>query len=149
MKEVSWSYNDGNGHITIVCENFFPASQNKLKQMLKIVDLTWSWDERQRILQEFHSYLMESFKDLKEKLPKIAEKYSISRTKFSEMQDNVRNCKKSNGVPYTKDELKQAKEDLKELKKEVNSLEVEFKTFQKKMQKTNVNAEIVKGWMKE
>ena len=145
MTQVHVTYNSGMGHMTINCEHFFPASQNKLKQMLKIVDL--DYEHREQILQDFHSYLVESEQELKGFLPKIAEKYSISRTKFKEMQENVQYCRKSNGVPYTKDELKQAKEDLKEMKKEVSSLENDFKSVQKRMQKTKVNAEIVKGWM--
>ena len=65
------------------------------------------------------------------------------------MLENVTNCKKSNGVPFTKEELKSAKEEVKELKKEVKSLENEFKTVQKKMQKTKVNDEIVKEWLEK
>lgn len=149
MTEVHVVYNNYQGHMTIICENFFPTSQNKLKQMLKIVDLADEPDDRVQNLQDFHSYLVDSAKEFQKKLGKIAEKYSISRTKYSEMLENVTNCKKSNGVPFTKDELKQAKEDLKEMKKEVNSLEHEFKSVQKKMQKTRVNAEIVEEWMEK
>lgn len=148
MTEVHVAYNNYNGHMTIICENFFPSSQNKLKQMLKIVDLA---DDPSQvdILEQFHTYLVNSIEEFQKNLGKIAEKYSISRTKYSEMLENVTNCKKSNGVPFTKDELKQAKEDLKEMKKEVNSLEYEFKSVQKKMQKTRVNAEIVEEWMEK
>ena len=148
MTQVHVVYNNYQGHMTIICENFFPSSQNKLKQMLKIVDLADDCKQVD-ILQEFHSYLKDSAKILQGNLGKIAEKYNISRTKYSEMLENVTNCKKSNGVPFTKDELKQAKEDLKEMKKEVNSLEHEFKSVQKKMQKTRVNAEIVEEWMEK
>ena len=148
MTQVQVVYNNYNGHMTINCENFFPASQNKLKQMLKIVDLADDCKQVD-ILQEFHTYLVNSIEEFQKNLGKIAEKYSISRTKYSEMLENVTNCKKSNGVPFTKDELKQAKEDLKEMKKEVNSLEHEFKSVQKKMQKTKVNDEIVKEWLEK
>lgn len=145
MTEVHVVYNDGNGHMTINCENFFPTSQNKLKQMLKIVDL--DYEHKDQVLQNFHSYLVDSADKLQENLGEIAEKYSVFRTNYSELLENVTNCKHTNGVPYTKDELKQAKEDLKELKKQVNSLEQEFKVVQKKMMKTRVNAEIIKEWM--
>ena len=148
MTEVHVVYNNYQGHMTIICENFFPSSQNKLKQMLKIVDLADD-GQQENILQEFHSYLVESSKVFQGNLGKIAEKYSISRTKYSEMLENVTNCKKSNGVPFTKEELKSAKEEVKELKKEVKSLENEFKTVQKKMQKTKVNDEIVKEWLEK
>ena len=143
MTEVSVVYNDGKGHMTINCEFFFPAPQNKLNQMLNIVEL--DYEHREDAVKQFLDYLEGYQKTCEEMLPKIAEDYSLERTKMSELKDNVDHCKHTNGVPFTKDELKSAKETLKELKKEVNSLEKDFKTLQKKLQKSKINAEIVKG----
>lgn len=148
MTQVQVVYNNYNGHMTINCENFFPASQNKLKQMLKIVDLADDCKQVE-ILEQFLAYLIDSSEEMQKKLGKIAENYSISRTNYAEMLENTTNCRKSNGVPYTKNELKSAKEEVKELKKEVKSLENDFKFLQKKMQKTKINAEIVKEWLEK
>lgn len=129
------------GQMTINCENFFPAPQNKLKQLLKVIELDREHED------EILNKIMQTLRSLEKEYYNLSQEIKIQYQKehqlMCELEYMVTDVKHPNGVPLTKVELKQAKGDLKEQKKLVRELEQDFKTYQKKKQKCRVNQEIM------
>jgi hypothetical protein len=141
MKEVEITYNDGNGHMKIYCDNFFPAPQGKLKQLLKIVDMDYK--NRDEILKKFYTHCIDAKLSCDETMSGIRTMYSQKYQKMCDMQRMVDTCKHPPGLPLTKLELHKAKIELKDLKQLVRELEQDFKEAKKDSAKLKVNAEIV------
>lgn len=93
---------------------FFPCSQSRLNKLLKVIELDWQHET-----------------ELKEKLKvyfqnKIAESSNLQleagasalewNKKIAGINILIATKKKANGVPLSKDELKQKKEDLRHYK---------------------------------
>lgn len=93
MDDLKITYNDGHGQMTIHMNFFFPCSQERFKKLLKIIDLDLS--------------------DLRKENGKI---YFDNKQKAADTQTLIDSRKHPNGLPVSKDELKQARVDLKEYK---------------------------------
>lgn len=133
------------GQMTINCEAFFPATQNKLNVLLKTIDL--DWEHKEDILKQMLNFLQELEHSCLERSMDIGERFSSEHQKICDLQHLVTDGRRPSGVPLSKVELKTAKADLKEQKKVVRDMQEEIKMLQKKVQKVKVNQEIVKGKM--
>lgn len=129
------------GSMTINCEAFFPASQNKLNVLLKTIDL--DWEHKEEILKQMVQFLTDLETEMEQKKKEIKSKYSNEFQKMKDLERLISDGRHPNGVPISKVEMKTAKADLKEQKKVVSGLEESFKRCSKTAQKSRVNQEIV------
>lgn len=143
MTQLHIKWNTGN--MTINCEAFFPASQNKLNVLLKTIDL--DWEHKEDILKQMVQFLQNLQQEMEQKKQEIKSKYSNEFQRMKDLERLISDCRHSNGVPISKVEMKTAKADLKEQKKLVSNLEQSFKRFSKIAQKAKVNQEIIEQKM--
>lgn len=131
------------GNMTINCESFFPATQNKLNVLMKTIDL--DWEHKDEILHQMLQFLTDLEQEAEEKKQEIKHQFGKWNTTWM-----ISSCKHPSGVPLSKVEVKDAKAELKEQKKLVHDLEQSFKRYSKTAQKAKVNAQIViqKGGLK-
>lgn len=145
MTQLHITWNEGKGNMTINCENFFPVTQNKMKVLLKTIDL--DWEHKDDILKQMLNFLQELEHSCLQKQADIKETFGHEHQKMCDLQHLVDDGRKPNGLPVSKVELKTARAELKEQKKVVREMQEEFKVLQKKVQKVKVNQEFVKGKM--
>lgn len=129
------------GNMTINCEAFFPASQNKLNVLLKTIDL--DWEHKDEILKQMMQFLKDLEAEMEQKKQEIKSEYSKEFQKMKDLEHLIRDCRHPNGLPISKVEMKTAKADLKEQKKLVRDLEQSFKRSSKIAQKAKVNRDII------
>jgi hypothetical protein len=129
------------GHMDINCEAFFPASQNKLKVLLKTIDLDWK--HKEDILNQMMQFLKDLEADAEQHKEEVKKRFQVEYQKMSDLKSWTESGKYSNGLPVRKVEMKQLKSDLKHQKVVVNGLEQDFKRYSKTAQKAKVNQEIV------
>ena len=129
------------GQMTINCEAFFPATQNKLNVLLKTIDL--DWEHKEDILKQMLTFLKGLEQDAEDKKKEIKKSFGVEHQKMCDLQHVIQDGRFANGVPMSKVELKQAKADLKEQKKLVSGMEQDFKHYSKIAQKAKVNQDII------
>lgn len=136
------------GNMTINCEAFFPATQNKLNVLMKTIDL--DWEHKDEILHQMLQFLTDLEQEAEEKKQEIKHQFGNEFQKMKDLERMISSCKHPNGVPLSKVEVKDAKAELKEQKKLVHDLEQSFKRYSKTAQKAKVNAQIIiqKGGLK-
>lgn len=129
------------GNMEINCENFFPSTQNKLNVLLKTINL--DWEHKEEILHQILTFLKGLEQKTEQRKQKIKKSFNIEYQKMCDLQHLIADCKRPNGLPVTKDELKQTKSDLKEQKKLVSELQQQFKRCSRIAQKAKVNQDII------
>jgi hypothetical protein len=137
MLHIEWE----TGHMGVDCEAFFPAPQNKLKVLLKTIDLDWK--HKEEILNQMMQFLKDLEADAEQHKEEIKKQFQTEYQKMCDLKSWTESGKYSNGVPIPKVELKQLKSDLKHQKVVVNGLEQNFKRYSKRVQKAKVNQEII------
>lgn len=125
------------GQADINLDNYFPTSQNRLKQFVKkIIMISCNSDDH---INTIHEHLVKSAEVCEEQWKEESKKYWNIHQKIVDTGNMVKTCKHANGVPLTKAEIKTAKKDLKELKQKENSLLQNVKNLKRKKQKLNQN----------
>lgn len=142
MTDIHLTYNAGNGRMTIHCDNFFPTSQNKFRQLLKVVDM--DFDHRDDILNSIMQFLKKAERDSLEEKTSLSHEYWKEHQKMCDLQHLIDDGRFPNGLPLKKDDRKKVKEDLKEQKKVVNSLEQQVKSADRKAKKLRSNQDFMK-----
>lgn len=141
MDEIHITYNEGKGHMVINCNNFFPSSQNKLKQLLNIINL--DCEHRSSLLQELVRFLEDKIAEGESQMSSLKKDYAGKYQEKCDLKLLTETCKHANGLPLTRVELKEASSDYKKKVKEVKQIEEVFKRIKKNVQRLKVNLEIV------
>ena len=81
---------------------------------------------------------------LLKKAKELANKYVTLRTKQVELKQQIRDKKKTNGLPFRGDELKEYKKELKKLNEKVSSAKVEANRAVKIVPWLKENKELLK-----
>ena len=112
MKDISISYNGGNGKMLIHLDNFFPTSQTRFKKLLKIIGEDWY--HREELLETLKVYFQEKIPECEAEFKANGKAYFDWKEKEAEAKRRIESRKAASGVPLSADELKR----YKELKKE-------------------------------
>lgn len=101
-------------HMNIYMDFFFPCSVQKFKRLLKIIVLDWKHEEelKEKLKVHFQNRIFALVDLWKEN----SKKYYDNKQKAADITSLIESRKHPNGLPVSKDELKQAKADLKEYK---------------------------------
>lgn len=100
------------GHMNIYMDFFFSCSQQRFKKLLKIVALDWQHEAE--LKEKLKVYFQNRILDLVELWKENSKKYYDNKQKADDTLRLIESRKSPNGLPVSKDELKQAKADLKE-----------------------------------
>lgn len=114
MDDLKITYNDGHGQMIIHMNFFFPCSQERFKKLLKIIDLDWQHKEQH--IENLKVHFQKRIADLSDLRKENGKIYFDNKQKAADTQTLIDSRKHPNGLPVSKDELKQARADLKEYK---------------------------------
>ena len=136
---ISFTFNEGRGHMTIVLDKFFPTDATRLRKLLKLVDEDYEHrDElRDTIVQhcgQRASALLDGRRDL-------ANKAVEQHTRATEMQPEIDKltgqierlaeyCKTKEGRAY-REQLKELKAKLKDLKQRQRDALASYRDYQR------------------
>ena len=100
------------GHMNIHMDFFFPCNIQRFKKLMKIIELDWQHEEelKEKLKVHFQNRISALVNLWKEN----SRKYYDFKQKAADTTSLIASRKHPNGLPVSKDELKQAKTDLKE-----------------------------------
>lgn len=99
------------GHMNIHMDFFFPCNIQRFKKLLKIIELDWQHEELKEKLKVYFQNRIPALVNL---WKENSRKYYDFKQKAADTTSLIESRKHPNGLPVSKDELKQAKTDLKE-----------------------------------
>lgn len=99
------------GYMNIHMDFFFPCSQQRFKKLLKVIALDWQHEDE--LKETLKVYFQNRIADLVELRKENGKKYFDFKQKAADTQRMIQSRKHPNGVPLSKEELKQARADLK------------------------------------
>lgn len=111
MDDLYITYNDGHGEMLIHMDYFFPCSQARFKKLLKIISLDWRHEAE--LKEKLKVHFQKRIADLVKLWKENSKKYYDNKQRDADAAKLIESCKHPNGLPVSKDELKQAKADLK------------------------------------
>lgn len=100
------------GYMNIHMDFFFPCSQQRFKKLLKVIALDWQHEDE--LKETLKVYFQNRIADLVELRKENGKKYFDFKQKAADTQRMIQSRKHPNGVPLSKEELKQARADLQE-----------------------------------
>lgn len=107
---VTWDQ----GQMQIIPDKFFPCSKKELKKLLSITSL--DWEHEKEIKENLRVYFQEKKVEHEAAKKESARQHLEYRQKEADAKEIVTTKKHPNGVPLSKDELKEEKKKLKEYK---------------------------------
>ena len=121
---ITVNYNYGNGKLTLYPEKFFPATKGQIRKLYK---LFFRIGDRgaSAYVDECLQHIDERIPEEEQKAKELAREYITLRTEQMELKQQIRDKKKTNGLPFRGDELKEYKKELKKLNEKVSSAKVE------------------------
>jgi len=136
---ISFTFNEGRGHMTIVLDKFFPTDATRLRKLLKLVDEDYEHRDELRTIIVQHcgqraSALLDGRRDL-------ANKAVEQHTRATEMQPEIDKltgqierlaeyCKTKEGRAY-REQLKELKAKLKDLKQRQRDALASYRDYQR------------------
>lgn len=100
------------GYMNIHMDFFFPCNIQRFKKLLKIIELDWQHEEE--LKEKLKVYFQNRIPALVNLWKENSRKYYDFKQKAADTTSLIESRKHPNGLPVSKDELKQAKTDLKE-----------------------------------
>lgn len=100
------------GYMNIHMDFFFPCSIQNFKKLLKIVCMDWKHEEE--LKEKLKVYFQNRISELVDLWKENRRKYYDFKQKEADTKNLIESKKHPNGLPVSKDELKQAKADLKQ-----------------------------------
>lgn len=100
------------GYMNIHMDYFFPCSVQKFKKLLKIVALDWKHEDE--LKEKLKVHFQNRISALVDLWKENSKKFYDNKQRAADTISLIESRKHPNGLPVSKDELKQAKADLKE-----------------------------------
>jgi len=133
------------GRMLIRLEKFFPTSADRLKKLFKVIRM--DFNNGMNLLSDLHDY----FLDAKENYTADKQAYEKETDRLkqlvSDLTKEIKEKKRANGVPYTKDGLKEARGRLKALKEQVKENERAAKEAIRNIEQIQRNNELLKDYV--
>ena len=106
-----------NGRLDLNVDAFFPTSQARVRKLYRQFFLI-SFDGPSVFVDEIIDNINKRVPVMEDAAKRLANEYVELKTKVSEMQEEVTNKKKANGLPFRGDELKEYREKLQRKRQE-------------------------------
>ena len=130
-----------NGHMTIHLQNFFPATTQKLKKLIKIISL--DWQHRFALMEKMKVFVRDEIETAKGAKRYYARMYQESRQTRVDLETQVSSRKYTNGVPIPKEVLKTKKNDIRHFRNLERDALASFHKCEKDIEKLNKNLEVL------
>lgn len=136
MDDIEFTYNYGAGHMILHCDNFFPCTKSNLKKIINLAD-------DYNVTLDIYKYIKWRISSEKGDLHSLKCEFPETHQEMCDLQHVVDDKKHANGLPVTKEEMKVLKGELKDLKKTVKSMVQDIKETEKRIQKFQVNLDML------
>lgn len=137
------NYNNYKGRLELNLSAFFPTSSTRVrklyKQFLKIGENKYTYQYVDEIIKNID----ERLPDLEETAKYYANEYVDLKTKQSELQVQIKERKKTNGLPFRGDELEHYKDDLYHTKELSKDAEKFYKQSMKELKQLKENRQLL------
>ena len=133
-------YKSRNGSITIILDQFFPATLKSTKKLFDVIELARP-DYWPGLKEQVIKFLDLYIKDRNNQLILVGKEYWRLQEKYLELQHQVDDKKFASGLPMNDEQYKTYKEDRNFYKKEASSYKREFNNIQKNIKKLEKNKE--------
>lgn len=111
MDDLYITWNNGHGEMLIHLDYFFPCSQARFKKLLKIIELDWQHETE--LKEKLKVHFQKRIADLMDLWKSNGKKYYDYRQKAADAKEQIDSGKHPNGLPLSKEEMKQAKADFR------------------------------------
>lgn len=111
MDDLYITWNNGHGEMMIHLDYFFPCSQARFKKLLKIIELDWQHETE--LKEKLKVHFQKRIADLMDLWKSNSKKYYDYRQKAADTKEQIDSGKRPNGLPLSKEEMKQAKADFR------------------------------------
>ena len=101
-----------NGSMTINIDNFFPCSQARFNKLFKIVRQFLWLNDVQAIAEQLNQNFTDRIRDNEDAKSGYTKLYFREMQKHADFRDMVESRKHPNGIPLTKEELKDFKKRM-------------------------------------
>lgn len=136
---ISFTFNEGRGHMTIVLDKFFPTDATRLRKLLKLVDEAECRDELRAAIVQHCGRRASAFMDGQKDLANKAVGYHTKATELQPEIDKLAGqierlaeyCKTKEGRVY-REQLKELKAKLKDKKQEQRDALASYRDYQRK-----------------
>lgn len=106
-----------NGRLDLNVDAFFPTSQARVRKLYRQFFLI-SFDGPSGFVDEIIDNINKRVPVMEDAAKRLANEYVELKTRVSEMQEEITNKKKTNGLPFRGDELKEYREKLQRKRQE-------------------------------
>ena len=129
------------GYMTIVLDAFFPCSMEKLKKLLKVVEL--DWEHRNDLIEKLKVHFQERKAECETLHQDYGKQYFDAKQRTADLTRLVENRKHPNGLPLKRDEWEQANKDLKRSKADVTNYLTRAKAYKRNIERFERHIELV------
>lgn len=137
---LTWNY--GSGRMSIVVKEFFPASQTRIRKLNSVVQMDWSqndfWEKVVQILQE-------AIEETRAEMKVKANEHTRYRTEEIETKNMIQSKKMPNGVPLTRDQIKEFRDKRMKYGEIARAAKRDFNHLKKKTEKLKDNIKFIRG----
>lgn len=127
-----------NGRLDLNIDAFFPTSQARVRKLYRQFFLI-SFDGPSGFVDEIIRNIDHRIPVMEDNARKLAKEYVDLKTRVSEMQEQVTNKKKANGLPFRGDELKNYREKLQIKKQKCNEVKKAYDQQMRDLKKLKEN----------
>lgn len=131
-----------NGRLELNIDAFFPTSQARVRKLYRQFFLI-SFDGPSGFVDEIISNINNRIPVMEDAARRLAKEYVDLKTRVSEMQEEVTNKKKANGLPFRGDELKEYREKLKTRKQECTQVKKAYDQQMRDLKQLKENKQIL------
>jgi hypothetical protein len=137
---ISFTFNDGRGHMTIVLDEFFPTDATRLRKLLKTIDEDYEHRDELRAIIVQHcgqraSALLDGRRDLANKAIEQHTRATEMQPDIDKLTDQIKRlteyCKAKEGRAY-RGQLKELKAKLKDMKQRQRDALASYRDCQRK-----------------
>ena len=111
MDRLDISYKDGTAHMVIDMDYFFPTSKVRLKKLLKVIALDWQHSDD--LIEKMMVHIQEKIPLVETDRQTTGKKYLDCRQLVEDTEQIIKDRKRQNGLPLSKDEVKEERKKLK------------------------------------
>ena len=111
MDDLHITYNYGNGEMLIHLDYFFPCSHVRFNKLLKIIELDWQHEAE--LKENLKVHFQKRIADLTALWKENSKHYYDNKEKAASTKAIIDSRKHPNGLPLSKDELKEARADFR------------------------------------
>ena len=111
MDDLHITYNHGNGKMLIHLDYFFPCSQVRFNKLLKIIELDWQHETE--LKENLKVHFQKRIVDLTALWKENSKLYYDNKEEAASTKAIIDSRKHPNGLPLSKDELKEARADFR------------------------------------